>query len=390
MQSSQLSAANGHCTRVASPMKKILLHVGTHKTGSTSIQQTLFKNREVLQENDIHYLNFGSNHWHLYSAFMAKPWDWFEHKRMGRDKASVEELNERTLRDVTQEISSSGCNNIVISSEYLAQLPRKGIARMRDYLAELGEVTVVYYCRELISWISSDSQQCAKVGMKDKPTTYEVAIKRLYDFPLNYIDIFGLENFRLVRFEDAIKQGLCNSLLLQGNLPRIEQLGLAESAVNASISAEAVNAFFVLNRIHPLFGDTRSESIAQTLKGMPGRSYRVNQLTREQVNDCNKKMRYMRSKFKFPMYDKLRLEFESGGDEFYSDEAIAYLLNAFNAKNVNHEKLVSETRALKKQAKAAIHQVRESRANGESVNAEEVFLNVLESMARFPLRDFSS
>jgi len=369
-------------------MKKILLHVGTHKTGSTSIQQTLFNNRDILKANNIHYLEFGSNHWHIYSAFMNNPWDWFEHKRMGRDKESVQELNAATLCDVKAEVMSSECDNILISSEYLAQLQKRKIYSLRNYLQKLGDVTVIYYCRELISWISSDSQQCAKVGMKNEPTKYEVAIKRMYDFPLNYIEVFGIENFRLIRFEDAIQGGLCNSLLSRGNLPKIEEMGISESSDNASISTEAVNAFFILNRIHPLFGDTRSHKTTQMLKAMPGRKYRVNLLTKAQAADCNRKMRYLSRKYKFPMYDKVRCETGENDRQTFGDESMAYLLDQLNKLNLEPRGLIKKAKALKKEANSALEEGKEAEARGDSAAAIELYRKALESFAGLRLRKF--
>jgi hypothetical protein len=369
-------------------MKKILLHVGTHKTGSTSIQQTLFNNREILRANNIHYLEFGSNHWHIYSAFMNKPWDWFEHRRMGRDKAGVEEMNAATIRDVEAEIKSSECDNILISSEYLAQLPKRKIYNLRTYLQAMGEVTVVYYCRELISWISSDSQQCAKVGMKNEPTKYDVAIKRLYDFPLNYIEVFGVKNFRLVRFEDAVQRGLCNSLLSQGNLATVEKMGISETSENTSISAEAVNAFFILNKIHPLFGETRSQDTTQLLKAMPGRKYQVNLLTKEQAADCNKKMRYLRRKYKFPMYDKVRPPVGQSDRQIFGDESMTYLLDHLNNTSLRHQALLQRVRALKKEANSSIEEGKEAEARGDTAAAAELYRKALEPLAGLRLWKF--
>jgi len=369
-------------------MKKILLHVGTHKTGSTTIQKTLFKNRNILEANNIHYLKFGPNHWHIYSAFMNKPWDWFEHRRMGRDREGVQELNAATLRDVRAEILSAQADHILISSEYLAQLNKRNIFDLRNYLQELGDVTVVYYCRELISWISSDSQQCAKVGMKTEPTRYDVAIKRLYDFPLNYLEVFGRERFRLIRFEDAIEGGLCNSLLSQGGLLSIESMGITESPENTSISAEAANAFFILNKTHPLFGDTRSDKTTQILKAMPGQQYRINHLTKAEAEDCNKKMRLLRRQYKFPMYDKVKPGTPEVTQHVYGDASIEYLLNHLNNVNLKYLELFEKIRELKQKASSAVEEGKPAEAQGDHAVALGLYREALELFAGMCLQDF--
>jgi hypothetical protein len=366
-------------------MKKILLHVGTHKTGSTSIQRTLYDNRETLEEHNIHYLEFGSNHWHLYSAFMHNPWEWFEHQRMGHDREQVDKLNADTLRNVKEEIANSHCDNIIISSEYLAQLGKQKIVKLRDYLSNCGQVTVVYYCRELLSWLSSDSQQCAKVGMKSEPTGYAVAIKRLYDFPLNYIEVFGRENFRLIRFEDAIHDGLCNSLLRQCSLPPLEKMGITESPQNSAISAEAVNAFFLLNRAHPLFQGGRSNKTHQILRNMPGRKYHINPLTRAEVADCNKKMRLMRRKYAFPMYDDIKFSKKGDDPSVYSDESITYLLDQLNSLAIENEGLLKTLKELKNPSTSALEEGHESELAGNDSAARERYVKALESASHIRL-----
>lgn len=367
-------------------MKKILLHVGTHKTGSTSIQRALYDNRDILESHNIHYLDFGSNHWHLYSAFMHNPWEWFEHQRMNRKREEVEALNAETLRNVKEEIADSPCDNIIISSEYLAQLGKRKLVKLRDYLGNLGQVTVVYYCRELLSWLSSDSQQCAKVGMKTEPTRYAVAIKRLYDFPLNYIEVFGRDNFRLIRFEDAVRIGLCDSLLSQGGLPSLKQMKITENTQNSSISAEAVNAFFLLNRALPLFEGDRSNRIHPILRSMPGRKYQVNQLTKAEVADCNRKMRFMRRKFKFPMYDNIKFIGEGTDHSIYCDEAITYLLRQLNSLSAENEDLLKALRKVKKCSSSALEEAQQAEAGGTDGAAREHYVKALESISALKLQ----
>lgn len=325
-------------------MKKILLHVGTHKTGSTSIQQTLHRNRDILEKHDIHYLEFGSNHWHVYSAFMNNPWNWFEHRRMNRTKQDVVEMNRETLHSLREEITNSSANNIIISSEYLCQLPRGKIIKLRDYLADLGDTTVVYFCRNIISWLSSDSQQCAKVGMKTQPTSFDVAIKRLIDFPENYISAFDRKQFVLIRFEDAIKEGLCNTILEIGNLPKLEDMNIEEVVENKSISSESVRCFFALNKAYPLFDSSRSRMIGQILEKIPGSKYQIPPcfLSQEEVDDLNQKMEDFTSNYGIPLYDKMEHEESDDPSLFFSDEAIDYLVDTINRITTQNQRLIRE------------------------------------------------
>jgi hypothetical protein len=54
-------------------MRNLILHIGMHKTGSSSIQQILFENREVLLKHDCYYPeSILMNHSHsLYTLFSS-------------------------------------------------------------------------------------------------------------------------------------------------------------------------------------------------------------------------------------------------------------------------------------------------------------------------------
>jgi hypothetical protein len=310
-------------------MKKIILHVGTHKTGSTSIQETFYKNRHILENNGIHYLSIGSNHWDLYSAFMEDPYNWFENKKLGLDEKGVDRRNHNALSTVKEELENCIPEVVIISAEHISLLSESCLSQLKNYLESFGNVEVVYYCREIMSWLSSDSQQCAKVGMKSEPTIYSVAINRLYEFPMKFITVFGRNNFNLVKFEDAVKVGLCNSLLSLFDLPTLEKIGIKENRENTSISGEAVEAFYMLNEDSHTSNVRRSERFVNILRNMPGNKYVVRNLTKEQVEDHNLKNREMREKYGFEMYPDL--EFKPAPHSFeFSKESVRYLVNKFN------------------------------------------------------------
>ena len=73
--------------------KRVLLHVGTPKTGTSYLQDVLFRNRPVLAEHDIHYPaerfddhdNFG---WQRIKPFFGLRKRWFELILQGQDARS--------------------------------------------------------------------------------------------------------------------------------------------------------------------------------------------------------------------------------------------------------------------------------------------------------------
>lgn len=201
-------------------MKKILLHVGTHKTGSTTIQKTLFKNRNRLMECGILYpSSIGFNHNELRSVFMSNPWSWGPNRRKGLTKQQVIDNNERTLHLITEEIESSSCSCVIVSAEHLSVLGPQAINTVKRWLEPLGEVQVVYFVRHIETWLASHLQHNARLGLIGSPKGYEAARKRLYDHPLMWEKAFGGEHFTLLLFENAVTNGLTNTLLSVGASP---------------------------------------------------------------------------------------------------------------------------------------------------------------------------
>lgn len=276
-------------------MKTILLHVGTHKTGSTSLQRSFFEHREALKDNGIAYLGGDGAYEHLYSAFMNNPmhfeWNVLSHQPeeeiRARDAAVREELG--------NQIAQTPCETVIISSEYLSKLDVAEQTAMKTFLEPYGRVIAVYYYRELLSWMSSDSQQLAKVGMRRQPTEFSTAIERVYDMPLRVHEVFGAQNTRFIRFEDAVKTGICNTFLETFGLPTLASMGLEEVYANESISANAVRAMFVYNRLFPLGSGTRQPKVAARLRALAGPKYELEGLTEEQIAEYAEKRAHVAS-----------------------------------------------------------------------------------------------
>ena len=88
-----------------------------------------------------------------------------------------------------------------------------------------------------------------------------------------------------MKFEEAVKAGICDSLLSRFGLPTLSSLGLAERHANASVSAEAVRALFLYNHLHPLGSPTRRKRDIDRLCKLPGEKYRTAGFWPKQISD---------------------------------------------------------------------------------------------------------
>lgn len=263
--------------------RRILLHMGTHKTGTTSLQRTLDAHRDVLRAAGVGYLGGPGPYPHLYSAFLADK-RLFAWNRIGKlSDAEIRERDAAAMEGLARELGEGTEEVAILSSEYLSMLAEDEMTALRDFLARFGEVHAVYYYRELLAWISSDSQQLAKAGLRSSPTTFRTAMQRLFDFPLRIRQVFG-ERTCFVKFEDAVEgAGITDTLLTQFDLPTLAHLGRDEVVANEGLSDNAVRALFLYNRLHPAGSPGRDPATVRQLKALPGGKYRVAGFRRPQL-----------------------------------------------------------------------------------------------------------
>ncbi|WP_323036685.1 hypothetical protein [Pararhodobacter sp.] len=254
----------------------ILLHLGTHKTGSTSLQRNFAKHRWVLRKHGLRYVGTDQPYPNLYSAFMPDPMKFVWNRVSGLSREQIMARDAKSMAELEAVLAKNTDPLVVISSEYLAMLPAEGLRAMRDRFAPYGRVEAVYAYRELHSWISSDTQQMAKIGVAKRRTPVNEALRRISDFPVKIVEVFGRDATHFLRFEDAKEIGICTHFLQTFGLPGFPEMGLEESRENLSLSGPAVEALFVYNREHPLEGGTRDPVEVARLRALPGPRYVAN------------------------------------------------------------------------------------------------------------------
>jgi hypothetical protein len=139
-------------------MRHLFLHVGMEKTGTTSIQTTLFLNREVLAKHGIHYFDAGRTH----SAVMAAA---FQHGRPGTKASPDAAAHARSLLDSF--LGSRPEGRFVISGEGMVRMPARDAQTMLSYLRErVDRLTVVCFVRPPRGYMVSSMQQAIRTGVR--------------------------------------------------------------------------------------------------------------------------------------------------------------------------------------------------------------------------------
>ena len=151
--------------------KKIIVHAGFHKTGTTAIQSSFFAATKALESAGITYPHVGgkAHHKAVYS-FMGKTWGW-------EDRGGVA-ATDKKWRQFLKQIRSAK-STALISSEFLCELTEEQIIKFKRDLGN-SDVTIYFTLRPLLKIIPSAYQQHLKIGIK---SSYETWLHSILDEP---------------------------------------------------------------------------------------------------------------------------------------------------------------------------------------------------------------
>lgn len=148
-------------------MTTAVLHIGLHKTGTSSIQDTLAANRTLLASRGVLFpATLPSNHSNLvYDAFSDTPEAYHANRARGIGREAIAERTAATLAALADEIAAARPNVLVLSAEDACTLQEHEIARFRDTLDRLAApsaVRIVLYARHPVDYVTSAVQENVK------------------------------------------------------------------------------------------------------------------------------------------------------------------------------------------------------------------------------------
>jgi hypothetical protein len=144
-------------------LQTCILHIGPHKTGSTSIQLTLHKGREILEKYGAYYLNTDSaNHsWLICSAFASKQ-NLTYHRAVKQGKNIKYDKYDRksALKILESRIINNKHPLFIISAEDIAAFTPDELIQLKKFLdARFNSTVIVGFVRPPMSFVNSYAQQ---------------------------------------------------------------------------------------------------------------------------------------------------------------------------------------------------------------------------------------
>lgn len=326
--------------------KKLILHIGWHKTGTTSIQTAFHAQREQLKRHGVHYCEafhgYMDNHSiPIYSMFCSAPEKEYHNINMGLvSRDQCEQINEQNMQELIKDVKNCSSDTYVISGEGIIMLEPAAQERMKEFFHDFFDSIIVACCvRAPASYTRSFWQQNMKHGLetifsKDNVLQFVESCKSL----CNMIDLFGKENCRIVKFEDAVASNDFVSYFVNLILP-ISSFTHKKQSSNQAISIEAALLLSSYNTFFPFrfsnskqFSEIRNQDLVEILTECPGRRFDLDvQLSEDEVEEINKAMREVELASGIELYPPL-VYVESSWTEkdfYFSREALDYLIQMF-------------------------------------------------------------
>ncbi|MCM1989269.1 hypothetical protein [Oceanirhabdus seepicola] len=248
-------------------IKTVIVHVGLHKTATTSIQKTLFfqKNNTILDEKGFIYpKSWYPNHSiPVYSLFCDNPENYHINIKLGYSKEEIKNINQIYSKKLVEEIENRKSTTLIISGEDISILNKNNLIDLKEFLKSVCymkiNIRVIVYVRNPASWIVSLIQEKIKneiFTLERALIVYKTVLKDYFRIHIsNLIQVFGKDAVEIYCFEDAIthKFGPVGHFLsvVGFNNKEISKFNIIKS--NESVSQVIANLISYINEKVPLF-----------------------------------------------------------------------------------------------------------------------------------------
>lgn len=274
---------------------KLILHIGTPKTGTTSIQHYLNKNRLKLTLNRIYVplsvMTAPGNHrWIPVIAYNNDHVDGFTKKRFKNKKDREEKINDLKYRFATEckdAVSAGKCDTLILTSEHCHARLREEeeIERLYNFFKDIfDEIKIVIYIRDPLKMAVSRFSEGIKSGnlTRHLPAPTERNFDKHLCNHAHYIDLwsrcFRGTEILVRRFERNLLVGgdvvtdFCSSLFpdldrsdFEDQDKRNESMSLTGMALIRKMNFQF--PYFINNKVNPMRGQIVDPILESTNDG---------------------------------------------------------------------------------------------------------------------------
>lgn len=226
----------------------VFLHIGIHKTGTSSIQATFSANRDSLLTHKILFpASLPSNHSHFfYNAFASKPERYHANRLQNLSRDEIHDRSEEDLQRLAREFAGQRDKTIVFSAEDACVLDAAEVANMAQVIKAVvprPDFRVLVYTRNPVDYVASAVQENVKGNGLTMARAKAIHIggsrDRYQTIQQRYAGVFGTDAIIMRAFEAAIAApgGLINDVLAQMGAGGLE---LQQVRANEGVADEVV------------------------------------------------------------------------------------------------------------------------------------------------------
>jgi len=345
-------------------IKTIYLHIGAHKTATSSIQESFGTARKLLANGGYLYPVFTKqdklifNHSEVfYSMFFQKPETYHKNVLYGYNNPdAVNELNRSYNNQLIRQMEDFQGDKMILSAEDISILWFKPLVNLKKYLVEITNpevcIEVILFCRHPLTWSSAHVQEVIKGGNSLEEAVKENATVILENYQKKiktFSRVFTSESIHVFRYEDAIQNdyGPAGAFLscIGSDDSFIKTLNLKNEVHNVSLSYEAttlLNAIytktpaFINDQVNPELKNFHPHLIHQT----PGEKFNLDanhnyEIWQSSQDDIN----WLCENNNLPAYNYSDTQNENDGDK-WSDETLRYLRQILPEQPLNIRKII--------------------------------------------------
>lgn len=273
---------------MADKFKQIILHVGMHKTGTTSIQTNCHRHRDFLLQFGIVYPSFRyegnvrHNHSGPVTAFLCEDPNRYGaqwRSGLGKDSAAIQKAYREQFSNI---FDSPQGETLILSGETISAFSLEDLKALRSLLLDHTEkLRVVVYIRSPMSAVGSAVQQRVRAGGDGDIKSIVGVVQRRFE---RLRSAFG-EDLDVINFHEAINkpEGLVGGFMHYCGLPEGQEQEVEFAASNERISMEAYKIMMAINRKHPRIAGNATERTREfndlnPLYSLPGQPFQLEAL----------------------------------------------------------------------------------------------------------------
>ncbi|MFD3191525.1 hypothetical protein ACFMPD_14780 [Sedimentitalea sp. HM32M-2] len=201
---------------IQTPAKTVVLHIGLHKTGTSSIQATLKHNHGLLRRRGLLFPGFlpVNQSQFFINAFSDRAATYHANRRQGLGPVEIRQQARQHLRRLGEVLGRFDGGTVVLSAEDACTFQPPEVARVRARLDGLGAdlpgglaYRVLLYTRDPVAFVSSAMQENVKgngMRLEDSKAVHirnaAGRYRRIHD---HWAAVFGAEAVQFRSFETA-------------------------------------------------------------------------------------------------------------------------------------------------------------------------------------------